>query len=86
MIVCVLDVYAMYFQELTLHFQAAKNHRIFPSFFRTLLSISLEFGLTPSCLFSLRLAFERSKSESLRDGSVTRVGDTLPTVFHRLFW
>ena len=46
--------------------QSAENHRIFPSFFRTL-SISLELGLTPSGLFSLRLTFERSKSESLRD-------------------
>ena len=30
----------------------------------------------PSGLFSLRLMFERSKSESLRDVSVTRIGDT----------
>ena len=38
----------------------------------------------PSGLFSLRLMFERSKSESLRDVSVTRIGDTFPTVFRRL--
>ena len=46
-----------------------------PSNFEVL-SISLEFGLTPSGLFSLRLTFELSKSESLRDVSVTRIGDT----------
>ena len=63
--------------------QSAENHRIFPSFFRTQWSISLEFGLTPSGLFSLRLTFELSKSESLRDVSVTRIGDTFPTVFRR---
>ena len=39
----------------------------------------------PSGLFSLRLTFERSKLESLRDISVTRIGDTFPTVFGRLF-
>ena len=32
----------------------------------------------PSGLFSLRLTFEISKSESLRDVSVTRIGDTFP--------
>ena len=37
---------------------------------------SLEFRSTPSGLFSLKLMFERSKSESVRDVSVTRVGDT----------
>ena len=31
----------------------------------------------PSRLFSLRLMFECSKSQSLRDVSVTRIGDTL---------
>ena len=41
-------------------------------------------GLTPSSLFSLRLTFELSKSESLRDVSVTRISDTFPTVFCRL--
>ena len=41
--------------------QSAENDRIFPSFFRT--SISLEFGLTPSGSFSLRLTFELSKLE-----------------------
>ena len=38
----------------------------------------------PLGLFSLRLTFEISKSESLRDVSVTRIGDTFPTVFRRL--
>ena len=38
----------------------------------------------PSGLFSLRPTFELSKSESLRDVSVTRIGDTFPTVFRRL--
>ena len=28
--------------------------------------------------------FDRSKLESLRDVSVTRIGDTFPMVFHRL--
>ena len=28
--------------------------------------------------------FDHSKLESLRDASVTRIGDTFPTVFHRL--
>ena len=37
----------------------------------------LEFRSTPFGLFSLKLMFERSKSESLRDVSVTRIGDTL---------
>ena len=40
--------------------------------------------ITPSGLFSFRLKFELSKSESLRDVSVTRIGDTFPTVFRRL--
>ena len=31
----------------------------------------------PSGLFSLRLTFERSKSESLRDVTVTRIGYAL---------
>ena len=31
----------------------------------------------PSGLVSLRLMFERSKSESLRDVGLTRIGDTL---------
>ena len=38
----------------------------------------------PSGLFSLRLTFERSKSESLRDVSVTRMGDTFSQGFRRL--
>ena len=46
--------------------------------------MSLEFGLMPSGLFSLRLTFEILKSESLRDVSITRIGDTFPMVFHRL--
>ena len=62
-----------------------RKPKIFPSFSRTQCSISLEFGLTPSGLFSLRLTFELSKSESLRDVSVTRIGDTFPTVFCRLY-
>ena len=37
----------------------------------------LEFRSTPSGLFSLRLMIDRSKLESLRDVSVTRIGDTL---------
>ena len=37
----------------------------------------LEFRSTSSGLFSLKLMFECSKSESLRDVSVTRVGDTI---------
>ena len=37
----------------------------------------LEFESTPSRLFSLRLMFDRSKLESLRDVSVTRIGDAL---------
>ena len=40
-------------------------------------SRSLEFGSTPSRLFSLRVVFERSKLESIHDISVTRIGDTL---------
>ena len=28
--------------------------------------------------------FDRSELESLREVSVTRIGDTFPTVFHRL--
>ena len=43
--------------------------------------MSLEFGLTPSGLFSLRLTFELSKSEGMRDVSVTRIGDTFPRGF-----
>ena len=70
---------------LGLHMQSAENHRIFPSFFRTLWSMSLELGLTLSSLFSLTLTFQLSKSESLRDVSVTRIGDTFPTVFRRLY-
>ena len=71
--------------------QSAENHRIFPSFFRIQWSVSLEFGLTPSGLFSLRLTFELSKSESLRDVSVTRIGDTFSygfpqTVLGSAFW
>ena len=38
----------------------------------------------PSHLFSLKLTFDRSKLESLRDVSLTRIGDIFPTVFHRL--
>ena len=34
--------------------------------------------------FILKLTFELSKSESLRNLSVTRMSDTFPTVFHRL--
>ena len=33
---------------------------------------------------SLRLTLERSKSESLRDVTVTKIGNTFPTVFRRL--
>ena len=47
--------------------------------------VRVMFGLTPSGLFSLRLAFELSTSESLRDVRVTRIGDTFPTVFRRLY-
>ena len=72
--------------DLVLLFQSAENHRIFPSFFRKQWSISLEFGLTPSGLFSFRLTFELSTLESLRDVRVTRIGDVFPTVFRRLFW
>ena len=41
----------------------------------------LEFEVTSSRLFSLRLMFDRSKLESLRDVSVTRIGDTLSYSF-----
>ena len=54
-----------------------KNRRFFLSFFRTQYSRPLEFGSTPSGLFSLRLMFKRSKLESKGDVSVTRIGDTL---------
>ena len=57
--------------------QSAENRRYFPSFFPTQHSRQLEVGSTPSHLFPLRLMFERSKLESLRDVSVTRIGDTL---------
>ena len=40
----------------------------------------------PSGLFSLRLTFECSKSESLHDITVTRIVYTFPTVFCRLSW
>ena len=66
--------------------QSAENHRMFLLVFRMQQSISLEFELTPSSLFSLRLTFELSKSESLRDVSVTRIGDTFPAVFRRLYY
>ena len=46
-------------------------------FFRTKYSRPLKFILTPSGLFSLRLMFEHSELESLRDVSVTKIGDTL---------
>ena len=46
--------------------------------------VRVRFGLTPSGLFSLSLTIERSKSETLRDVSVTRIGDTFSTVFRRL--
>ena len=35
----------------------------------------------PSCLFSLRLMFDCSKLESLRDVNVTRISDTLSYSF-----
>ena len=35
--------------------------------------------------FSLRLMFELSKLESLRDVSITRIGNTLSYGFYRLF-
>ena len=38
----------------------------------------------PSGLFSLRLMFQRSKSESLRDVSVTRIGALFPVLLRRL--
>ena len=37
------------------------------------------------CSLGYRLTFERSKSKSLHDVSVTRIGDSFPTVFRRLF-
>ena len=37
----------------------------------------LEFRSTPLDLFSLKLMFECSKSESLHDVSMKRIGDTL---------
>ena len=40
---------------------------------------------TPSGLFSLRLMFGRSKLESLRDVRVTKISDTFPMVFTRLY-
>ena len=52
-------------------FQSAENHRIFSSKL-------LEFESTSFHLFSLRMMFDSSKFESLRDVSVTRIGDTLP--------
>ena len=64
--------------------QSAENHRIFLHSFERSSRISLEFGLMPSGLFSLRLTFELSESESLCDVSVTRIGDTFPMVFRRL--
>ena len=57
--------------------QSAKNRRFFPSFLRMQHLRPLEFGSMPSHLFSLRLIFKRSTLESLRDVSVTRIGDTL---------
>ena len=66
--------------------QSAENHRIFPSLFRTQQSRPLEFESTPFGLISLRLMFDRSKLESLRDASVTRIDDTFPTVFRRLYY
>ena len=57
--------------------QSAENCRFFSFVFRTQYSRPLEFGSMPSRLFSLRLMLERSKLESLRDVSVTRIGDTL---------
>ena len=62
-------------------FQSAEDHRIFPSFFRAQWPRPLELRSTPSGLFSLRLMFERSKSESLRYVIVTRAGDTLSRRF-----
>ena len=50
--------------------QKAKN-------FSFVLSKPLELWSTPSCLFSLRLMFDCSKLESLRDVSITRIDDTL---------
>ena len=61
--------------------QSAENHRMFPSFFRKQQSTPLESRSTPSRLFSLRLMFDRSKLESLRDVSVTTIGDTLSLGF-----
>ena len=57
--------------------QSAENHRMFPSFLRTQQSKPLEFESTPSHLISLRRMSDRLKLESLRDVSVTRIGDTL---------
>ena len=40
-------------------------------------SCQTQFRSTPSCLFSLKLMFGCSKSESLHDVSINRIGDTL---------
>ena len=61
--------------------QSAENHRIFLRSFERSIRNRLEFESTPSRLFSLRLMFDRSKLESLRDVCVTRIGDTLSCGF-----
>ena len=63
--------------ENLIHKQSAEDHGIVPSFFQTWCSIPSEFGLTPSGSFSLRLTFQLSKSDSLRDVSVTAESVTL---------
>ena len=58
--------------------QSTINHRIFPSFLLSNAVINtVTVQTTPSRLFSLTLMFDRSKSESLRDVSVTRISDIL---------
>ena len=54
--------------------QSDKHNRMFPPFFRK--QESRLFGFRSS-LFQSRLMFERSKSKSLRNVSVTRICDTL---------
>ena len=44
---------------------------------KTIEFLLCSFESMPSGLFSLKLMFDRSKSESVCDASITRIGDTL---------
>ena len=61
--------------------ESSENHDIFPSFFRVLWSRPLGLRAMRSRLFSLKLIFEHSKSESLCYVIITRIGETLPCGF-----